>query len=429
MGTKVSVTKLDSLKGTEEFLGGNFTRYDEDIAQLKEKLREVIENSVGSIDNLIKNGDRVLIKPNLAFLAPPESFSVVDPRVIEALVSLLKEESQAGEVWVGDNPSLGKHVGRAKPAFKAAEMEQAAYRGGADKVLYFDEESTIKVDLPMAKVFKEAAVFRPILDADVVINLPKMKTHLGGTVTLGLKNWQGIIPNVHPSGQQQDTHRIDLDQKIADLLRIRKADLTIVDGVIAMEGQGPHAGTPLEMNLLIAGEDTVAVDALTSYIMGYEPHEVPSTQIAFSEGQGEMRLSEIEVVGEELDSVRRFFKRPSSNPVGLIPGVDVLIQQTCPGCYKYIRGALDSFSQSVDTEKFVEENGESLIIAGGVPSLDYTDAEGKHLFVVGDCWKRFESSEEVEKAMEVAETVTEYPGCAPIYVFAQLNSDLSALNA
>jgi hypothetical protein len=106
-----------------------------------------------------------------------------------------------------------------------------------------------------------------------------------------------------------------------------------------------------------------------------------------------------------------------------------LIQQTCPGCYKYIRGALDSFSQSVDTEKFVEENGESLIIAGGVPSLDYTDAEGKHLFVIGDCWKKFESRAEVEKAMEVAETVTEYPGCAPIYVFAQLNTDLSAMSS
>ncbi|MCC3143877.1 DUF362 domain-containing protein [Halanaerobium sp. Z-7514] len=429
MSTKVAISKFDSLKGNEEFIGGDFKRYDEDIAEIKIKLKEVIEASVGSIANLIKNGDRVLIKPNLAFLAPPESFSVVDPRVIEALVSLLKEESEAGEVWVGDNPSLGKHVGRAKPAFKAAEMEEAAYRGGADRVLYFDEEASVKVDIPMAKVFKKASVFRPILDADVVINLPKMKTHLGGTVTLGLKNWQGIIPNVHPSGEQQDTHRIDLDQKIADLLRIRKADLTIVDSIIAMEGQGPHAGTPVEMNLLIAGEDTVAVDSLTSYIMGYEPHEVPSTQIAFSEGQGEMRLEEIEVAGVDADSVRRFFKRPSSNPVGLIPGVDVLIQQTCPGCYKYVRGALDSFKGGIDTERFVEENGESLIIAGGVPSLDYNDAVGKHLFVVGDCWKKFESSEEVEKAMEVAADVTEYPGCAPIYVFAQLNADLQALDA
>src|SRR6056297_3517331 len=164
MSAKASISKFDSLKRNEEFIGGEFKRYAEDISAIKEKLRDVIEKSVGSIDNLIKTGDRVLIKPNLAFLAPPESFSVVDPRVIEAFVALLKEESQAGEVWVGDNPSLGKHVGRAKPAFKAAEMEAAAYRGGADKVLYFDEEAAVTVDLPMAKVFKQAAVFRPILD-------------------------------------------------------------------------------------------------------------------------------------------------------------------------------------------------------------------------------------------------------------------------
>ena len=345
MGTDVSVVKVDNLKGNKEFIGGHFERHEQDIKEIKDSLREVISLAVGDIDNLIKNGDRVLIKPNLAFLAPPESFSVVDPRVIEALVSLLKEESKAGEVWVGDNPSLGKHVGRARPAFKAAEMEDAALRGGADRVIFFDEEAAVTVELPMAKVFKNAAVFRPILDADVLINLPKMKTHLGGTVTLGLKNWQGIIPNVHPSGQQQDTHRIDLDQKISDLLRIRKADLTLIDGIIAMEGQGPHAGTPKEMNLLIAGQDTVAVDALTSYIMGYEPHEVPSTQIAFSEGLGEMRLDKIKVKGVSADSVREFFKRPASNPVGLIPGINVLIQQTCPGCYKYIRGALDSFKR------------------------------------------------------------------------------------
>jgi uncharacterized protein (DUF362 family) len=111
MSAKVSICEFDFLKGNEEFIGGKFKRYDEDVSAIKEKLRDIIEMSVGSIDNLIKNGDRVLIKPNLAFLAPPESFSVVDPRVIEALVSLLKEESQAGEVWVGDNPSLGKHVG------------------------------------------------------------------------------------------------------------------------------------------------------------------------------------------------------------------------------------------------------------------------------------------------------------------------------
>lgn len=74
MSTKVSISKFDSLKGNEEFIGGKFKRYEEDISAIKEKLREVIEKSVGSIDKLIKNGDRVLIKPNLAFFGTTRKF-------------------------------------------------------------------------------------------------------------------------------------------------------------------------------------------------------------------------------------------------------------------------------------------------------------------------------------------------------------------
>ena len=134
---KVAIVKTGGLKGNPEFLGGKFVRHDEDIAQLKEKIAETIALSVGSIDSIIKEGETVLIKPNLAFQAPPESFSVVDPRVIEAVVSFLKEKSKAKEVWVGDNPSLGQHVGRARPAFEMAGMRAAAERGGADRVIFF----------------------------------------------------------------------------------------------------------------------------------------------------------------------------------------------------------------------------------------------------------------------------------------------------
>ena len=126
---RVAIVKTGGLKGNAEFLGGKFVRYDEDIAQLKEKIAETIALSVGSIDSIIKEGETVLIKPNLAFKAPPESFSVVDPRVIEAVVSYLKENSKAKEVWVGDNPSLGHHVGRARPAFEMTGMRAVAERG------------------------------------------------------------------------------------------------------------------------------------------------------------------------------------------------------------------------------------------------------------------------------------------------------------
>jgi uncharacterized protein (DUF362 family) len=425
---KVAIAKCADPEGNAEFMGGKFVRKDSDIAKIKEAVAKAVELAIGSPDAIIKPGQKVLIKPNLAFQAPPESFAVVDPRVVEAVVAYFKENSQAGEIWVGDNPSLGLHVGRAKPAFAESGMEEAAKRGGADKIIYFDETEVVEVDIPEAKVFKKAAIFKPVLDADVIINLPKMKVHLAGTVTLSLKNWNGLIPNVHPSDQQQGAHRIDLGQKFADLYRAVKADLTIVDAIIGMEGQGPHAGTPVEMNMIIAGADMVATDAVSAYVMGFDPMEIPAVRCAGTEGLGEIDLNNIEVVGEPADSVRKHFKRPNDNPLGMYKGFTVYAQQTCPGCYANVRGALDSFANSgISMSEFLKERGEVVVVAGGLPDFDPQFAENKHLFVVGDCWEYFPTSDNIREATKLAKTVTYYPGCAPVYIFSKLNTDLQEL--
>ncbi|MBC3887766.1 DUF362 domain-containing protein [Acetobacterium paludosum] len=426
----VSVVKVEQPKGNAEFMGGKFVRYEEDIKKIKAAVAEAIKLSIGSLDTIIKEGDTVLIKPNLAFQAPPESFAVVDPRTIEAVVSYVKENSKAGKVIVGDNPSLGMHVGRAKPAFKDSKMEEAAKLGGADEVIYFDETDVVPVEIKDAKVFKHATVFKPFLDADVVINLPKMKVHLAGTVTLGLKNWNGIIPNCHPDAQQQGAHRIELGQKMADLYRVRHADLVIVDAVIGMEGQGPHAGTPIEMNLIVAGADTVAVDSVACSIMGFEPMEIPAIRCAGTEGQGEIDLNKIEVVGNSIESVMKHFKRPGGDPIGMYAGLTCAMQQTCPGCHVNVRGALDSFAISgIDMKKFLEKHGEVVVIAGGVPNFEPEFCKDKNVFICGDCWELFPSADKVREGAALAKTVTYYPGCAPVYIFAQLNNDLQKLAA
>ena len=104
---KVAVAKCQQLIGNASFMGGKFVREEEDVAKIKDAVAKAVELAVGSLDEIIKPGQTVLIKPNLAFQAPAESHAVVDPRVIEAVVSYVKENSQASEVWIGDNPSLG----------------------------------------------------------------------------------------------------------------------------------------------------------------------------------------------------------------------------------------------------------------------------------------------------------------------------------
>lgn len=427
---KVSVVKVAQPEGNESFMNGKYVRIQEDVDKIKAAVGEAIALSIGSLDTIIKEGQTVLIKPNLAFWAPPESHAVVDPRTVEAVVAYVKENSKAAAVYVGDNPSLGMHVGKARPAFKEAGMEEAAKLGGADKIIYFDEEELVDVDIEGARVFKHAKVFKPFLDADVVINLPKMKVHIAGTVTLGLKNWNGIVPNCHPSKQQQGAHRIDLGQKMADMYRIRKPDLTIVDSVIGMEGQGPHAGTPIEMNLMIAGTDTVAVDAVTSSVMGFSPMEIPAVRCAGTQGLGEIDLGKIDVVGNSIESVMKHFKRPNNDPIGMYEGLTCVMQQTCVGCHANVRGSLDSFAISgIDLQAFLDKSGGIVVIAGGVPDFEPEICRDKQIFVCGDCWELFPSADKVREAIAIAKDVIYYPGCAPVYIFAQLNADLQKMAA
>lgn len=437
--TRVAIAKTGAMKGNAQFMAGEYVRYDEDVAAIKAAVKKAVELAIGSIDEIIKPGAKVLVKPNLAFQAPPTSFAVVDPRTLEAVVAYLKEESKAGEVAVGDNPSLGMHVGKARPAFEQSGLLEAAQRGGADRIVYFDETETVHVTIPGARYLHEADVWKPFLDADVVINVPKMKVHLAKTVTLGLANWQGILRNEHPSEDgkdgkglhtnQQGQHRNDIDDKVVDEYRVRKADLVIVDAVIGMEGQGPHAGSPIEMNLVLAGTDTVAVDAVTGACMGIDPLEIPAVRIAGHAGLGEMDLARIEVVGEPVAEVRKPFRRANGNPVGVWKGLEVLTQQTCPGCFVNIRGAIDLFGlhSGFDIVEFHDKMDDVFFIAGGQPDLDPEMLRDKVVFLVGDCWEYFPSAPKIREGLALARQVIERPGCAPVYVFAQINSDLIGL--
>jgi len=132
-----------------------------------------------------------------------------------------------------------------------------------------------------------------------------------------------------------------------------------------MEGQGPHVGTPVEMNLFLAGTDTVAVDAVSSYVMGFETIEIAAIRIAATDGLGERDIEKIEIAGTPIADVRKFFKRPMIDPTGLVPGVHVVVQHTCPGCFANVRGAFDLLTVSSDVDLAKGEDSESSIRRDG----------------------------------------------------------------
>jgi uncharacterized protein (DUF362 family) len=401
----------------------------ESVAAIEEMIAEALRLSVGGVKKVIRPGQRVFLKPNCFANVPPTNYASLDPRFMEALCRVIKRDVPDCYLRMGDSPSLGKILGGSRKALEKTGLEAAARRGGIDEVVYLDETELVDLDVPAGKAIKKARVFKALAEADVLVDVPKMKTHIQGYVTMALKNWNGVVvwDGSTPFGSyhsaMEGSHRSDLGQKMVDLHKVLPPHFTILDGIIGMEGQGPHAGKRVDMNCVIASKDAVAVDAVACLVMGIDPFEVPAVRIAHHEGVGKARFpEEIKVVGTRIDDVRRYFKRPVGDPAGAVVGIDVYETGTCPGCMAMIRGSLDGFAAS---GKRVEKVG---ILSGWnvpAPAIDY------NLFItVGDCWKTSPSKKSIDIYLDHLRKngarVLDYAGCSPVYVFVEIDNALQA---
>jgi len=156
-------------------------------------------------------------------------------------------------------------------------------------VLDLKKEKTVRVKNPAATVLPQIEVYERALTADVLINLPVMKTHDQTEVTLSLKNLKGLLAD----SSKKAMHRRALFRGIPEIAAFFKPSFTVLDGIYAQEGVGPVYGDPVEMDLVIAGRDMVALDTVAGLIMGYRPEEVPTTVLATQMGLGTAALSGI----------------------------------------------------------------------------------------------------------------------------------------
>ena len=236
----------------------------------------------------------VLIKPNYVNTQHPSTGITTDSRVIEGVVAFLRKHD-VNEILIGEGTGFGDTI----EAFKVAGVDSVAERWKV-KIVDLNSDELIEVRSPNARTLKKVKIAKTALESTIV-SVPKLKVHGQATVTLSLKNMMGAMtPKGHMHGH--------LSENIVDLASVIKPSISVIDGIIAAE-EHETSGSPVEMNLVIAGTDPVAVDAVGAAVMMIPPESVKHLRLAEESGLGTYHLERIQVVGEPIDRVRKEFKR------------------------------------------------------------------------------------------------------------------------
>jgi uncharacterized protein (DUF362 family) len=240
--------------------------------------------------------DTVLIKVNFITDKTWDTGATTDPIVVEAIIKKL--EALPLKVYVVESNAT---ITNADKAFEKTGMKEMCRRNGVEWLNLRHVKDKVKLEIPNGEALQSIVVPRLVTES-AVISAAKLKTHLNTTVTLGMKNMFGLLPDKFKGKY----HMKGISKVVVDINTVLKPVFTVIDGFVGMEGEGPIDGTPVQMNLIIAGKDVVATDATAARVMGFNPYEIKHIRKAFEKGLGR---SEAQIIGEKLEAVKRSFKQ------------------------------------------------------------------------------------------------------------------------
>jgi uncharacterized protein (DUF362 family) len=277
----------------------SIVRTPTDYSDVESAVRQAVELCGGLPVMAEAAGKNILIKPNLVETNDGESGNTTDKRVIGVLVAMAI--AQSAKVTVGDSAGTRWH-GATDRAFKETGIREYCESLGAT-VVSFDKTDPVTVDIPDGRVLKEAYLARQTIEADLVINAPKMKTHILTKTTGAVKNLFGAVPGglksvYHKTGGNS----VRFASLIVDLYSVIMPGLTVMDCVVGLGGQW-RLQDRIYPGVILAGTDGVAVDAVAAHILGFNPMKVPILADAHRRGLGVANLNDIAIVGEPLEPI------------------------------------------------------------------------------------------------------------------------------
>lgn len=287
---------------------------------------------LGGIKNVTHNMNKIMLKPNLVADDPN---STTKPVVIKTLAKLMQAAGK--DVLIGEGSAAAGGINAdnegvyftRKPELLDKLQQQVFDRLGYSEMakelniplINLHTGEMVEVEVPHAHLFKKLTIHKSLSEIDMLCSVPMMKTHALATVTLGMKNLIGLYPGsvycsvrscMHEMAENAGSPGVAFE--ILDMVKANKLGLTVIDGSMAMEGNGPSNGPLVKMDVIIAGTNSLATDMVGTAVMGFQPDEVPTFKLAHKSGMKPFLLDDIEIRGEKIESVMRKFVKPQVIP-------------------------------------------------------------------------------------------------------------------
>lgn len=284
-------------------------------------------------ENRVTDSTTILLKPNMLSRSVPDKAVTTHPVILDCLITVLKEFGAKSEnITIADSSGGPSNSAILAGNYKTCGFTRVAEKHGVN--LYTKPESVnIKCD---GVIVKEFEVIKPAVNSDIIINLPKFKTHVMTGMSASVKNMFGIIPGL----KKAEFHmRFPEKEKFADMMTdlscAVKPTISIVDGVVAMEGDGPGGGNPKFLGLLIAGENSHLIDFCIARMMGFEPESLPIMNRAIKRGL--IDEESISVCGDtRLFAPIENWQKPRSYRVDFGDNVPRAIRWATPAVEKFL---------------------------------------------------------------------------------------------
>ena len=340
---------------------------------------EMVEKAVdhlGGIQSVIKPDSTVVIKPNGGHMGNPGSSVNTTPEVVGAVIKTV-QKAHPKKIILAESSAIGC---KTFECLEVSGIKQAALDAGVDDIrdIKSDEDLIrVKVKKPTCAI-KYYDLPRFLLEADHLVNVPVFKTHVSMVFTCAMKNLKGVVQD----RAHYLMHATNLANAMMDLGELLQAKtFTIADLYRPMEGYGPHSGTPVEFDCIVAGKDLVAVDATVCRMVGLPIEKVDFFDAALEKGLGNFADEAIEVRGNPIEEVFQQLYLPYLDGFGAFPEYDFHVKNACSTCQGL---AAFTMSKLKSLDEYAKNAGVHIILGRHNKIPEGLD-DGKNVFLMGDC--------------------------------------------